>query len=259
MTQRHLFATLKNRIKPSHTVDLVLAVRGSVQPERSEVVGVCPSSVSLTSVTACKGDLVIAAQNCGWVASYSLTGEISPADLGEYSIRYCIVGHSERRVYLNETESTIEQRLASLLAASITPILCVGESLEERQQNLTGQVLALQLQTLRRAFDRAGVVPRHSSAIIAYEPMWAISTAGSSQTLAPSDAKAAHQTVRQLLNDTLAPSMGDQMSVIFGGSVNEDNAKSFFAIPGVDGGLVGSGMQSEAGFLAVLRDFYETG
>jgi len=254
--RRYLFATFKNRLDPREAVDLTLKVRGLIEPRNGSVVGLCPSALAIPWVNGCKGGLALAAQSCGWTTSYSLTGELSVRDLDVFSVRYCLVGHSERRTYLGETEEIIQRRLEALLSASIVPIICVGESLDERRAGKSVDVIVRQLATLGEAFAACALKPDPFRAIIAYEPMWAISTAGSHLTLTPADAAKSHEAIRQSLDALFGLSFGDATSILFGGSVNAADAESFFDHPAIDGGLVGTGMQTAAGFTDVLAAFY---
>jgi triosephosphate isomerase len=254
-----LFAALKNRLDPQETLDLTLKVRGLVGPDRQGMVGLCPSSIAIPWASSCRGALLLAAQNCGWTRSYSLTGEIAVRDLSMFSIAHCIVGHSERRTYLGETEEIIQRRLEALLAGSITPILCVGETLDQRRAGSSTQAVKAQLGSLKAAFSRCGITPDAEKVIIAYEPMWAISTAGSDLALEPTQAAESHDLVRRSLDELFGHGFGAKTSIIFGGSVNASNAVGFFGHPDIDGGLVGAGMQTADGFSDVLRAFYGTG
>ena len=259
MRRRYLFATLKNRLDPQETLDLTLKVRGLVKPDCESMVGLCPSSIALPWASSCRGALVLAAQDCGWTSSYSLTGETTVRDLSVFSIAHCIVGHSERRTYLGETEAIIQHRLEALLAGSITPILCVGETLDQRRAGSSTQVVKAQLSALRAAFSRCGIAPDAERVIVAYEPMWAISTAGSELALKPTQAAESHDLVRRSLDELFGEGFGAATSIIFGGSVNSSNAGAFFGHSAIDGGLVGSGMQTADGFAGVLKAFYGAG
>lgn len=256
MRRRYLFATLKNRLDPQETVDLMLKVRGLVEPDRVGVIGLCPSSISMPWANSCKGALALAAQDCGWTGSHSLTGEITVQDLQLFSVSHCIVGHSERRVYLAETEEIIQRRLEALLTGAIIPILCVGETLDQRRAGLGTEAVKAQLTSLRQAFCSCGIAPDAEKVIVAYEPMWAISTAGSELSLKPEEAAASHGLVRSSLDELFGKGIGAATSIIFGGSVNSGNAAAFFGHPTIDGGLVGAGMQTAAGFAGVLKAFY---
>jgi triosephosphate isomerase len=256
MRARYLFATLKNRLTPQETVDLTLAVRDQVRPDRGGVAGVCPSAAALAWMRDCRGGLALGAQNCGWTASYSLTGELSVRDLETLAVSHCIIGHSERRTHLGETEDIIRLRLSALLSAAIAPILCVGETLAQRREQATADVLRVQLGTLLGAFKAALIEPNPAKFIIAYEPMWAVSTSGPHLPVEPDQAAAAHRTVRERLDELFGAHFGEATSVIFGGGVDSANAEGFFEQPEVDGGLVGSGMQTAPGFKGVLDGFY---
>jgi triosephosphate isomerase len=165
--RRYLFAALKNQLDPEQTLALTLAVRDGLQPKSVAVVGLCPSAAALAWVSGSRGGLALAAQNCGWSASYALTGELSARDLAVFSVSYCLVGHSERRLHLGETEAIIVSRLSALFAAQITPILCIGETLAQRRAETTNTVLRSQLHSLREAFRDSGVAPDPARLIVA--------------------------------------------------------------------------------------------
>jgi triosephosphate isomerase len=256
MRTRYLFAALKNRLDPRQTRDLTLEVRHLVRTRGDGVVGLSPSAAALAWVSGCRGGLALAAQNCGWTAPYALTGELTARDLAVFSVPYCIVGHSERRLHLGETEAMIISRLSALIAASITPILCVGETLDQRRSDATVEVIRAQMQSLLAAFQASGVAPDPAKMIIAYEPMWAISTSGSNLTAKPGDATAVHDAIRGVLDELFGSQFGAATSIIFGGSVDSANAAAFLGRPEIDGALVGSGMQTTPGFVGVLDAFY---
>ncbi len=254
--RRYLFAALKNQLDPEQTLALTLAVRHAVRAGSADRVGLCPSAAALAWVSGVRGDLELAAQSCGWPASYALTGETSVRDLAVFSVAYCLVGHSERRLRLGETEAVVVARMAALLTAGIHPILCVGETLAQRRADATRAVLKRQLASARDAFQAAGVAPDPARMTVAYEPMWAISTSGSHLEARPRDAADAHAAIRDLLDETFAPSFGAATSVIFGGGLDPANARSFLSQPGVDGALVGSGMHAAPDFLSLVDAFY---
>jgi len=256
MRSRYLFAALKNQLDPPQTVALTLAVRNMIKPDERGVVGLCPSDVALPWTSGCRGGLALAAQNCGWTAPYALTGELTVRDLQVFSVSYCILGHSERRLYLGETEDMIVNRLSAVLSASIIPILCVGETLDQKRSGATAPVIGAQLTSLHKAFKAAAIAPDPAKLIIAYEPMWAISTAGSNLKAKPSDAVSVHDAIRGMLDDLFGAPFGAETSVIFGGGINARNAASFLCRPQIDGALVGGGMQTATGFKGVLDAFY---
>jgi triosephosphate isomerase len=159
MRRRYLFAALKNQLDPQQTLALALAVRDRLQPKPVAVVGLCPSAAALAWVSASRGGLAMAGQNCGWSASYALTGEVTVEDLAVFSVQYCLVGHSERRLHLGETEAIVLRWLSALLAAGLTPILCVGETLRQWRDETTLAGLRTQLGALREAFRNSATAP----------------------------------------------------------------------------------------------------
>ena len=258
MRTRYLFAALKNRLDPQQTVALALAVRGSVRPDACGVVGLSPSCAALAWAAGCRGELALAAQNCGWSGPYSLTGESSVGDLQTFSVRFCLVGHSERRLHLGETEAIVVNRLAALFAGAIIPILCVGETLDQRRSDTAVAVIRSQLMSLHAAFQASGVTPDPAKIIVAYEPVWAISTSGSNLEAAPGDVVTIHAAIRTTLDEMFGSAFGTATSVIFGGSIDAGNAATYLGQPEIDGALVGAGMQTAPGFLGVLDAFYQS-
>ena len=259
MRTRYLFAALKNRLDPQQTVALSLAVRDWVRPSGAQVVGLSPSAAALAWASGCRGELALAAQACGWGAPYALTGELTVRDLQVFSADYCLVGHSERRLYLGETEAVIAHRLGALLSGGIIPILCVGETLEQHRGHGGFAAIRAQLMSLRSAHEASKVPPDPARIIVAYEPMWAISTSGSNLEASPGDVVTMHGAIRAELDMLFGSGFGSATSVLFGGGVEEGNAASYLDQPQIDGALVGAGMETASGFLGVLAAFYGRG
>ena len=259
MRSRYLFAALKNQLDPLQTVALTLAVRDLIKSREHGLVGLCPSDVAFAWTSNCRGELALVAQNCGWTAPYALTGELTVRDLQVFSAPYCIIGHSERRLHLGESEDMIVKRLSAVVAASIVPILCVGETLDQKRSAATVDVIRAQLAPLHKAFKSSAIAPDPAKVIVAYEPMWAISTAGSNLKAKPSDAASIHDAIRGVLDELFGFRFGAATSVIFGGSIDSRNAAAFLGRPQIDGALVGAGMQTASGFKGVLDAFYRSG
>jgi triosephosphate isomerase len=173
------------------------------------------------------------AQNLSQHAAGAHTGEVSAAMLAEFGCRYVLVGHSERRQLYGETDARVAAKFAAARAAGITPILCVGETLAERDAGRTEAVVARQLDAVlgEAAFDEA---------VLAYEPVWAI---GTGRTATPAQAQAVHAFLRQRT--------GAAVRILYGGSVKPDNAAAIFAMPDVDGGLIGGAALVAKDFLAI--------
>lgn len=190
--------------------------------------------------------LALAAQNVAAEAQHgAYTGEISARMLAEAGVSYTIVGHSERRQYYGETDAMVAQKCQRLLEQAIQPIICVGETLAEREAGRVEDVVGRQL---RAVVDVCGITAL-AQAVIAYEPVWAI---GTGKTASPDDAQAVHAFLRQQLahyDKTIA----ENLCILYGGSVKADNAASLFAMPDIDGALVGGASLVAKEFLAICR------
>ena len=173
------------------------------------------------------------------------TGEVSAAMLVDVGARYGLVGHSERRRYHHEGSELVARKFVAACNVGLVPILCVGETLEERQAGRTEAVIAAQL---RPVLDLAGVGP-FAGAVVAYEPVWAI---GTGQTATPAQAQAVHAFIRGEVAARDAR-IGDSLPLLYGGSVKPDNAAELFAQPDIDGGLIGGASLVAADFLAIAR------
>jgi triosephosphate isomerase len=173
------------------------------------------------------------------------TGEVSGAMLREFGCRYAIVGHSERRSLYAERDSHVAAKFQAAQRAGLTPILCVGETLEERNQGATEAVIGRQLDAV---LDAAGV-QAFAEAVLAYEPVWAI---GTGQTATPAQAQTAHEFLRARVAQRDA-ALAAALLILYGGSVKPGNAAEIFAMPDVDGGLVGGASLVAADFIAICR------
>jgi triosephosphate isomerase len=206
---------------------------------------VCPPYPYLASVAKqIKGSRVrLGAQNVAEHDSGAFTGEVAPAMLRDVGCQYAIVGHSERRSLYQESSFDVAAKLRSALAAGLTPILCVGESLEEREMGSTESVISYQLTA---ALDANGIAA-FGSVVIAYEPVWAI---GTGMTASPEQAQDVHRYIRALLAEHDA-GVAEGVQILYGGSVKGDNAAGLFSMPDIDGGLIGGASLKAADFLAI--------
>ena len=192
----------------------------------------------------CAGaDIAVGAQDVSAHAKGAYTGEVAATMLADVGARYTLVGHSERRQYHAENSELVAQKFRAAQAAGITPILCVGERLEEREAGQTEAVIASQL---RPVLDLVGVAA-FADAVVAYEPVWAI---GTGRTASPEQAQAVHAFIRSQVADRDAK-IADSLPLLYGGSVKPDNAVSLFAQADVDGGLIGGASLVAADFLAI--------
>jgi triosephosphate isomerase len=187
--------------------------------------------------------LCLGAQNLSQYASGAYTGEVSGAMLRDVGCEYVLVGHSERRALLGDTDEVVAEKLGAALDAGLKPVLCVGEALDERERGDTETVIDRQLEAV---VDRLGIQSL-SSAVVAYEPVWAI---GTGRTASPEQAAEVHEHIRRKLagmDDAIAA----RIQILYGGSVKGDNAAGLFARPDIDGGLIGGASLKAAEFLAI--------
>ncbi len=205
----------------------------------------CVPSVYLAQMqTLLSGSSIgLGAQDVSAHASGAYTGEVSAEMLRDFAVRYCIVGHSERRQYHAETDAVVASKAQRALAAGITPIVCVGESLQEREAGQTEAVVKRQLATVIQANGHC-----ISEIVVAYEPVWAI---GTGLTASPQQAQQVHAVLRTQLQ--AATAYADRVAILYGGSMNAANAQDLLAQPDVDGGLIGGASLKAVDFLPMLR------
>jgi triosephosphate isomerase len=211
---------------------------------------VCPAFTALRSVqTVLESDRIpirLGSQNVYWKDQGAFTGEVSPPMLAKLNVSYVIVGHSERRQLLGETDEMVNQKLKAVLKHEMTPILCVGETLEEREAGRTDERVDSQT---RAAF--AGVrSPGASLAVLAYEPIWAI---GTGRNATPEDANATIAVIRATLRDLYNAETAATIRILYGGSVKPGNIADLMAMPEIDGALVGGASLDPDEFSRVIR------
>lgn len=185
------------------------------------------------------------AQNLSQHVKGAYTGEVSALMLNDFECRYVIVGHSERRALYGESDALVAEKYAAAQTAGLIPILCVGETLEEREAGVTEAVVGRQLEAV---LNRSGVISL-ANAVIAYEPVWAI---GTGRTASPEQAQAVHAFIRRKIR-ALDAEVADHLVIQYGGSVKAANAAELFAQPDIDGGLIGGASLNAEEFLAICR------
>jgi len=183
------------------------------------------------------------AQNVSERDAGAFTGEVSAAMVAEFGCRYAIVGHSERRTLYGETDATVAAKAVAAMAAGLTPIVCVGETLAEREAGATEQVVVRQLDAVIAALGS-----KLSAMVLAYEPVWAI---GTGRTASPQQAQDVHRLLRSRL--AAADAGARDVLLLYGGSVKADNAKALFGCPDIDGGLIGGASLKADEFLTIAR------
>ena len=192
-----------------------------------------------------KSRLALGAQNVADKASGAYTGEISAAMLKEYGCKYAIVGHSERRTYYGDTDQSVAARFCQAQEQEVIPVLCIGETLEQREQEQTFEVITTQLDAV---VALAGIAA-FNNAVIAYEPVWAI---GTGRTASDEQAQEVHQFIRNYLaaKDQV---VAEKIQILYGGSAKPDNALGLFAMPDIDGGLIGGASLDAESFLKIYH------
>jgi triosephosphate isomerase len=227
---------------------LVQSIARAVHEFGSTEVVVCPPFILIPLVAEVLTEhngLALGAQNVSSERSGAFTGEVSGAMLREYGCRYAIVGHSERRSLYAEDDQTVARKFAAAIDQELTPILCVGETLEEREAGQTETVVARQLDAVLAGSG----IGRFAQAVIAYEPVWAI---GTGKTATPQQAQAVHAFIRGKLvaaDDAVAANV----QILYGGSVKGSNARQLFQETDIDGGLIGGASLDADEFLAICR------
>ncbi len=225
---------------------LIKSVTAGVQGISTEV-AICPPSLYIPELAAqLEGtDIKLGAQNVSQLEAGAYTGEISATMLNDYDCQYVIVGHSERRALYGESDTLVAEKFKAVQAKGMTPILCVGELLEERESNNTEEVIARQLDAV---IALAGI-EAFKNAVVAYEPVWAI---GTGKTATPEQAEEVHEFIRLRLarheNNT-----ADKVRILYGGSVKADNAEQLFKMANIDGGLIGGASLVAEDFLKICK------
>ena len=236
-------------------------MHGSLPENKALLDKVSAAAVALTNARAAvcvpfpylsQAQAVLAGSNVAWggqnVSQHpkgAFTGEVSAGMLREFGCRYVIVGHSERRQLFGEDDATVGLKAQAVIAEGMVPIVCVGETLAQREQNITQQVVGAQLDAVAQRLGREGL----AMCVLAYEPVWAI---GTGKTASPGQAQAVHAYLRELLA-ARDPALGATVPILYGGSVKGTNAAELFAMRDVDGGLIGGAALVAEEFIAICR------
>jgi len=210
---------------------------------------VAPPSIYLSEFVGKKNKhICLAAQNCSDSENGAYTGEISASMLYSIGVEYCLVGHSERRQYQNESDILIKQKVNVLLENKVTPIFCCGENLDKRESGDFYKVIQSQLENSLFHLSNSEI----KEVVIAYEPVWAI---GTGVTASPGQAQEIHAFIRSLLVEKYSLETAEEISILYGGSCNASNAKELFMNKDVDGGLIGGAALDVDSFSAIIKSF----
>lgn len=209
---------------------------------------VCVPYVDLcTALEATKGtNIEVGAENCHWAKSGAFTGEVSAEMLTSIGVKYVIIGHSERRMYFGETDETVNKRVRAALDSSLNVILCVGEYLEQREQGVTNEVVAMQTKIALNGVSKKEL----SKIIIAYEPVWAI---GTGKTATADQADEVCKVIRNVISSLYDETCAEDITIQYGGSMNASNADELLSKPNVDGGLIGGASLKANDFASIVK------
>ncbi len=231
----------------SGAVDLASGVVAAAGDEPSVDIALCPPSVYLSDVAeAVAGTPVeLGAQNLYAADDGAFTGEVNAGMLTDVGCRYVILGHSERRALMGETDADVNAKLHAAFAGNLVPIVCVGETLEDREAGNTEKVVETQIRGSLADLDEA----RAAGLVIAYEPVWAI---GTGKTASPEQAEEVHAFIRKLLGELFGDDVAAQIRIQYGGSVKPGNAKELMGQPNIDGALVGGASLKAEDFAGII-------
>jgi len=210
------------------------------------------TTLQLAQIILTETDILIAGQNMHWESGGAFTGEISPLMLKEAGCSHVILGHSERRALFFETSETVNQKVDASIEAGLIPIVCIGETLQQRDDNKTFDIITTQLNESLKTSCKKRNLPQ--SVIIAYEPVWAI---GTGKTATPEMAQEVHHFIRRWLIENFGHNTGETIRILYGGSVKPDNIKDLISQPDIDGALIGGASLKVESFLSIIR-FYES-
>ncbi len=231
---------------PAEAVELIEAIKPLVADATCDVVVGVPFVDLPAALEAVKGSKIgVAAQNCHWEKSGAYTGEISAEMLKAMEVGYVILGHSERRTYFGDTDVTVQKRMRAALDAGLTVILCVGEYLEQREQGITGEIVAMQTKVALGGVSEEEL----ARVIIAYEPVWAI---GTGRTATAQQANEVCAQIRDVIAGLYNADAAKAVTIQYGGSMNAANAAELLAQSDVDGGLIGGASLKPADFATIV-------
>ena len=233
----------------SEAVSLANRIKRDLADFNKADVLLCPPFTALSSVSDVIVDtnIKLGAQNIAWEREGAYTGEISSIMLKDCGCKFAIIGHSERRKYFGESDETVNRRIKAALAGGIVPIVCVGETLEEREKNLAVKIIARQLEGALANLGEDDV----KRIVIAYEPVWAI---GTGKTATPVQAEEIHRFIRNWINDKISSECASSLRILYGGSVKPANIRELMNEEDIDGGLVGGASLKAESFVEIVRN-----
>jgi len=232
----------------AEAVELVSGLKKNLDGVKDREILVCPTFTCLSKVSeVIKGsNISLGGQNMHWESKGAFTGEISGKMLVDVGCKYVIIGHSERRQLFGETDETVNKKIKAAFSNGLIPVACVGETLDEREKNITFKVIDRQVKA-----GLAGLTPEQANTIvIAYEPVWAI---GTGKTATPAQAQEVHAYIRKIYGELCGKTAGENVRILYGGSVKPDNTKELMSQPDIDGALVGGASLELDSFTKIVK------
>ena len=232
---------------PNEAMNFINGIAQTVNNSENEVILCVPYTDLFYSLLTVQGTKIkIGAQNMHWEEAGAYTGEVSGKMLEVINVEYVIIGHSERRQYFNETDETVNKKIKSALKYNLKPIICVGETLEQRENGNTNEIITKQTRLALEGLNKDEV----KNVIIAYEPIWAI---GTGKTATADDANNSIIQIRNEVESLYGKDVADNISILYGGSVKESNAKELFSMSDIDGALVGGASLKIEEFINIIK------
>ena len=233
MGRKIIAGNWKMNMLPNEAMEFITKLSEKIRDTQNEVILCVPYTDLFYSLLTAQGtNIKIGAQNMHWEEKGAYTGEIAPKMLKCINVEYVIIGHSERRQYFAETDEMVNKKVKSAMQNSLKPIVCVGENLEQKENNKTNEIITTQTQKALEGLTNSQV----ESTIIAYEPIWAI---GTGKTASKEDANNAIKEIRNKIREIYGEQTAGKVKILYGGSVKPENAKELFDTSDIDGALVG--------------------
>lgn len=245
MRRKVIAGNWKMNMLPNDTIDFINALEPNIKESKSEIIICVPYTDLFYAISFCQGtNIHVGAQNVFYEDSGAYTGEVSAQMLKCINTEYVIIGHSERRKYFNETDEIVNKKIKKALENGLKPIICVGETLEEKENGKAIEKITAQISE-----DLKDLTKEHlENIIIAYEPIWAI---GTGKTATKEDANETIKSIRSKINEMFGT---DDITILYGGSVKPENAKEMFQMPDIDGALVGGASLKASSFKAIIDE-----
>ena len=240
----------KMNLGARESCDLIKSIGEGIRNVGNVDVLVAPPFINIPAVKDAIGNsnIILSAQNMYYEESGAYTGEIAPGMLVENGCTHVILGHSERRSIFGESSETVNKKVGAAIQAGLIPIVCIGETIEEREAGKTFDIIREQLEGSLEYFSSKGSIP--ASTIVAYEPVWAI---GTGLTATPEQAQEVHQFIRNWLKEKFNKESADKIRILYGGSVKPANAAALMSMADIDGALVGGASLKADSFLGIIN------